>query len=412
MRAQAECRLIEAEFGLRQLKTGDMTAPKTPTSAERAKAERLGRTMTSREWLREQAYAVLAAVGSEQEFFDVLGTLGITVNKRLGPQSGEVTGYSLAAPGDTNTNGSPVFYGGSKLAPDLSIVRIRETLTHPEQTPARRTRPHPRDPWQHADAALRQAAKILDSGDDAAAQAHLAAYSTMLHNTALHAPPTYKAELRSAAVAFNRARRSAIRADHHKATALRQAAKDLIYASHNAGGLPVAVIATLVHLAIAATRWYEQRGYQQQAAAAHQTLTHLQAGYRHAAAPVLADLARRTPHPHTTRRLETTVRRAIPDHADRILTDPTWPALATTLAQAETAGHHLPHLLQQVAAERELDTAHSPAEVLTWRLTTTLSGRRAAAPSHATTMDAHSLPSQATASQSTGQAGPAQRPRR
>ncbi|WP_327290337.1 relaxase/mobilization nuclease domain-containing protein [Streptomyces sp. NBC_01198] len=379
MRAQAECRLIEAEFGMRQLKTGDMTAPKTPTSAERAKAERLGRTVTSREWLREQAYAVLAAVGSEQEFFDVLGSLGITVNKRLGPQTGDVTGYSLAAPGDTNTHGEPVFYGGSKLAPDLSIVRIRETLTHPEQAPARRSRPHPRETWQHADNALRQTAKILDSGDDAAAQAHLAAYSTMLHNTALHAPPTYKAELRAAAVAFNRARRSAIRADHHKATALREAAKDLIYASHDAGGLPVAVIATLLHLAIAATRWYEQRGYQQQAAAAHQTLTHLQAGYHHAAAPVLADLARSTPRPHTTHRLETTVRRAIPDHADRILTDPAWPALATTLAQAETAGHHLPTLLQQVTAERELDTAHSPAEVLTWRLTTTPNRRVQAA---------------------------------
>ncbi|NJP43241.1 relaxase/mobilization nuclease domain-containing protein [Actinacidiphila epipremni] len=397
-RAQAACRRIETEFGLRQLNPGDMTAPKTPTSAERAKAERLGRPVTSREWLREQAYAVLAAVGSEQEFFDVLGSLGITVNKRLGPKSGEVTGYSLAAPGDTNTSGEPVFYGGSKLAPDLSIIRIRETLTRPGQARARRTRPHPRESWQHADTALRHAAQTLDSDDDAAAQAHLAAYSTMLHNTALNAPPAYRAELRAAATAFNRARRSAIRADHQKATALRQAAKDLTYASHDAGGLPVAVIATLVHLAVAATRWYEQRGYQQQAAAAHRTLTHLHAGYRHAAAPVLADLARRTPHPQTTQRLEAAVRQAVPQHADRILTDPTWPALATTLAQAETAGHHLPTLLHQTATERELHTAHSPAETLTWRITTTPNHRATAARARTTTGAAPSGPSPAAAS--------------
>lgn len=384
-RAQKECRLIEKEFGLRQLKPGDMTAPKTPTSAEQAKAQRLGKPVTSREWLRDQAYTVLAAVRTEAEYFDVLGSLGIQVNKRIGPQTGQVTGYSLAAPGDTNTHGQPVYYGGSKLAPDLSITRIRETLTQPVPRPANRNRPSSPDLWQHADQALRDSAKVINSGDDTAAQAHLAAISTLLHNTALNAPPTYRAELRAAATAFNRARRSAIRADHQKATALRNAAKDLIYASHDTGGLPVAVIATLLHLTVAVARWYEQRGYQQQAAAAHQTLTHLRTSYQQAAAPVLADLTHRTPRPQTTDRLATTVRQAIPDHADRILTDPAWPALATTLARTETAGHHLPTLLHQIAGERELDTAHSPAEVLNWRLTTTPNRRAQAANARTTT---------------------------
>lgn len=52
-RAQAECRQIEKELGLRQLTKGDATAPKTPTGAERAKSERQGRTVTARTWLRE-----------------------------------------------------------------------------------------------------------------------------------------------------------------------------------------------------------------------------------------------------------------------------------------------------------------------------------------------------------------------
>lgn len=144
------------------------------------------------------------------------------------------------------------------------------------------------------------------------------------------------------------------------------------------------MIAALLHLAIASARWYEQRGYQQQAAAAHQALAHLQAGYRQAATPVLDDLARHTPRPETVHRLTTAVRQAMPEHADRILTDPHWPALATTLAQVETAGHHLPTLLRHVAVERELDSAHSAAEVITWRLTSVPNLRTAAARARST----------------------------
>ncbi|WP_335970929.1 relaxase/mobilization nuclease domain-containing protein [Streptomyces sp. CA2R106] len=390
-RAQKECRLIEAEFGLRQLKSGDLTAPKTPTSAEQAKAERMGNTVTSREWLRDQAYAVLAAVRTEQEYFDVLGNLGIKVNLRIGTQTGEVTGYSLAAPDDTNTHGEPVYFGGSKLAPDLSIGRIRETLTHPVPRSPKNPRARTEDIWRQADTALRETAAILNSDDDATAQAHLAAFSTFLHNTALAAPPGAKAELKAAATDFNRARRSAIRADHQKATALRNAAKDLIYASSDAGGLAVAVLFALIHTAAAAAHWYQQRGYQQQAAAAQQTVLYLRSSYQQAAAPVLTELTRSTPRPQTTQRFEATVRQAVPDHADRILADPAWPALATTLAHTETAGHHLPTLLQQIAAERELDTAHSPAEVLTWRLTTAPNRRTNAAKARTTAANSRTV---------------------
>jgi hypothetical protein len=106
-RAQAECRKIEAEFGLRRLKSGDLTAPRTPTGAERAKAERQGQTVTARQWLREQAYAVAAAVQTEADYFTVLQSLGIKVKTRLGPETGDVIGYSLAAPGDTNAAWPP-----------------------------------------------------------------------------------------------------------------------------------------------------------------------------------------------------------------------------------------------------------------------------------------------------------------
>ncbi|WKX69932.1 relaxase/mobilization nuclease domain-containing protein [Streptomyces sp. XD-27] len=362
-RAQAECRKIEAEFGLRRLKSGDLTEPKTPTGAERAKVERQGQEKATREWLREQAYAVAAAVRSMDDYFTVLGSLGIQVKPRIGPESGEVTGYSLAAPGDT------IWYGGSSLAPDLSYIRLRERL--PTQEVADRPQPvaDPADSWRRTESAVHTARTVLDAGDDAVAQGHLEAFGDTLHNLARATHSPHQAELQAAAQAFNRARRSAIRADHQAATELCQAAKELTYAPNLPGGLAIALVFAALHLARAAAHWHAQHGHEQQAAAAEQAVRHLQANYRQAAEPVLADLARRAPRATTAHRFEQDLRATIPDQADRILADPAWPALTTTLARAETAGRNPRHLLAEVAARRELDTAERPAEVLNWRIT-------------------------------------------
>lgn len=367
-RAQKECRRIEAEFGLRRLKSGDLTAPPTPTGAERAKAERQGEDVTAREWLREQAYAVAAAVRSVDDYFTVLTTLGIQVKQRIGPESGEVTGYSLAAPGDTAQD-KPVWYGGSKLAPDLSFNRLRERLPTQDATDRPQYIEDPHMPWRRAEGAVRTAHIVLDLGDDDVAQGHLDAFGDALYNLARATHGSHRAELQAAATAFNRARRSAIRADHQAATSLRGAAKELAYATHEPGGLVIALIFAALHLARAAANWHAQRGHQQQAAAAEQTLLHLRTGYQQASAQVLADLYRRAPRQQTIDRFESIVRQALPDYADQILADPVWLALTTTLARAETAGHNPRQLLSEVAAERELDTADSPAQVLVWRVT-------------------------------------------
>lgn len=390
-RAQAECRRIEAEYGLRRLKSGDLTAPRTPTGAERAKAERQGQTVTARQWLRERAYAVAAAVHTETDYFTVLQSLGIKVKTRLGPESGDVIGYSLAAPGDTNSAGEPIWYGGSKLAPDLSINRLRERLPDQEVTDHPRYVADPTDQWRHITTAVHTARTALDSSDDAAAQGHLAAFADALYNIASATTGPHQAELRAAAMAFNRARRSATRADHQAATALRKAAKELAYASNEPGGLAIALLFATVHLAGAAAKWHEQRGHAQQAAAAEEAFRHLQAGYQQAATPVLADLAHRAPQAATARRFEQDVRTALPDHADRILTDPTWTALTTTLAHAESAGHKPRRLLIEVGSLRELDSAERPAEVLNWRITTQPNRRRQAARSRSTTSGTSSM---------------------
>ncbi|MGY5119580.1 relaxase/mobilization nuclease domain-containing protein [Streptomyces sp. 900105755] len=390
-RAQLECRKIEAEFGLRRLKSGDLTAPRTPTGAERAKAERQGREETAREWLREQAYAVAAAVRSIDEYFTVLRSLGIQVRPRIGPETGEVTGYSLAAPGDT-ANGEPVWYGGSKLAPDLSCNRLRERLPTQELADRPQQVTDPAKSWHRAETAIHDAQAVLDSGDDAVAQGHLDAFGDTLHNLALATHGSHRAELQAAAQVFNRARRSAIRADHQAATALREAAKELVYATHDPGGLNIALIFAALQLARAAAKWHEQRGHEQQAAAAEQAFRHLQAGYEEAAAPVLADLTRRAPRATTISRFEQDLRAALPDQADRILADPAWPALTTTLARAETAGHYPRRLLAEVAAQRELDTAERPAEVLNWRITLQPNRRAQAARKRSSTPGVSSRP--------------------
>ncbi|MFG3405866.1 relaxase/mobilization nuclease domain-containing protein [Streptomyces sp. NPDC048142] len=392
-RAQAECRRIEAEFGLRRLKSGDLTAPRTPTGAERAKAERQGQTITARQWLRERAYAVAAAVHTEADYFTVLQSLGIKVKTRLGPESGDVIGYSLAAPGDTNSAGEPVWYGGSKLAPDLSINRLREHL--PDQDVADRPRfaADPAEPWQHTIAALQLTHTVLDSDDDAAAQGHLTAFGDALYNIASATPGPHRAELRAAATAFNRARRSATRADHQAAHALRQAAKELAYASNEPGGLAIALLFATVHLARAAAKWHEQRGHEQQAAAADEAFRHLQAGYQQAAAPVLQDLTRRAPRAETTRRFEQDVRAVLPDDADRIMADPSWTALTTTLARAETEGHITRRLLAKLGSQRELSSAERPAEALNWRITAQPNRRTQAAHSRSTFKQVSLVPS-------------------
>ncbi|MGW5680205.1 relaxase/mobilization nuclease domain-containing protein, partial [Streptomyces sp. NPDC003860] len=127
-RAQAEARILEAEYGLRRLNRGDGTAARRPTSAERHKATREQRERTPREELRETVRRAVAGTQDETEFFDRLASAGLLVRRRVAP-SGDLLGYTVALPDDRNGKGEPIFYSGSKLAPDLSLPRVRERWT-------------------------------------------------------------------------------------------------------------------------------------------------------------------------------------------------------------------------------------------------------------------------------------------
>ncbi|KQW17325.1 mobilization protein [Streptomyces sp. Root369] len=381
-RAQAECRLIEKELGLHQVASGDGTAAQRPTSAERHKAERQGRERTAREELRETVRRAVSGARSDEEFFDRLAAAGLLIRKRAAP-SGDLLGYKVALPDDLNKDGEPVFYPGARLAPDLSLPRIRERWsggTGAEPTPRKedmvRTGPGaPASARRGTASAAWQAVLIVEHGDDAVAAAHIAAAGEVLDALAKTSAAHTRRELRDAATAFERASRSHVRAVRGHDRALRQAARDLVHGGPALGrgedGATTAMaIDMLFFLITAAAHWHARKGHAQQAEAAAQAAGHLRTAYQAAAAQplgVLYQRGRRLSRP-VLQRQTVLLREALPGLAEQILAEPGWYALAATIAEAEAAGHDPAALLSAAVGRRELDSAESVSDVLVWRM--------------------------------------------
>ncbi|MFD3996791.1 mobilization protein [Streptomyces sp. NPDC058583] len=363
---QREARKIEADLGLRRLNPGDGTAAKRPTSKEHFKAKRQGQDTTTREILRMRVRQAVAAASTETEFFALLETTGIDVRPKTGP-SGDVLGYSVALPGDLNKHGEPVWFSGSTLAGDLSLPKIRHRLTDtaPEPATARSA-----DPWHQATAATERIPHHLTHSSDHIAQGQLVALGGTLDLLPLAAPAAARTELERAATLFERATRSRITADFDSARVLRRSVQTILRtraATRDGAGLAMLLDAALIAVAFA-KHWHRTHQHAQQEAAAQQALVHLQTAYAQIAVPVLDDLARRAPGIQTKQRYARHLQQAVPEHADRILKDPAWDALATVLADAETAGHNPSTLLDQALGQRALDDARNPARALTWRI--------------------------------------------
>lgn len=380
-KAQAECRRIEKELGLRQLKPGDGTAAKNPTSAERFKAERTGLAETPRETLREAVRQAVAGAADEAEFFTRLRDKGVRIKLREAP-SGDCIGYSVALPGDHNRNGTPIWFPGSTLASDLSLPKIRFRLANALGDDPTTAGVHTgRTDWSPpargrriASGTAERAAIVLDGDHDEAA-AQLVGMGELLDAVAQTSPAAIRAELAAAARSFERATRSHVRAEQAHTRALRSAARGIIQAGRalgrgEDGGTTAMLLSTLVLVAIAAARWHSTRGHAQQAEASRQAAQHLRAAYRQAAtAPMQALHAQGRALPEGERRShEITIRAALQHHLTHTGTDTQYDALAATLAQAQQAGHNPESLLQQAIGMRELDSADDVTDVLVWRL--------------------------------------------
>ncbi|WP_030195628.1 relaxase/mobilization nuclease domain-containing protein [Streptomyces sp. NRRL S-87] len=380
-KAQAVCRRIEEEMGLRRLNAGDGTAAKNPSSAEKFKAERTGRPETSRETLREAVRQAVAGADDEKEFFTRLREAGLRVKMRHAP-SGDALGYNVALPGDRNRHGEPVWYPGSKLAPDLSLPKIRLRLADGTAERATPSAADGRADWsppararRSATGSAERAAVLLDSDDDEAAD-QLVGVGELLDAVAQTSPAAIRAELAAAARAFERATRSHVRAERADTRALRSAARGIVQAGGalgrgEDGGTTAMLVSTLVLVTLAAARWHSAHGHAQQAHASRQAAEYLRTAYRQAAATpmrVLHDQGRALPLAQR-RTHEATLRAALPEQCVRADGTPTkTDALVATLAQAEQAGHSPEALLQQAIDMRELDTAADVNDVLVWRL--------------------------------------------
>ncbi|MFF9688133.1 relaxase/mobilization nuclease domain-containing protein [Streptomyces sp. NPDC014623] len=367
LRADKELEAIEKAYGLRQVPRGDRTAAKRPTRTEQEKARRTGNARTSREHLRTVVRTAVSAATDTEEFFRLVEGSGALVEIQYFP-SGDVRGYKVALDGDTNARGQPVWFSGSTLAPDLSYPKIADRLTAPKAAPKEGTG---FPAWRRLTVAIDQIPDHLSNDDAEAGQAHVTVLAEALDVLPLSAPTSLRSELLQAATVFERASRSRIRAQHQQAHATRQAVKAILREPAPKDGVLLTVLLDAVLLAaVAAQHWHRARGHTQQAKAASQAAVHLRTAYKAAATAPLAVIHQRgTQLPEWLRHQQANaVRRALPEQAEQILTETGWPALAATLAQAGSAGHNPTALLAQAAHGRELDTATSVSEVLTWRL--------------------------------------------
>ena len=369
--ADRELAAIEKEYGLQQVVRGDRTAAKRPTRAEKEKAARAGQKDTPRERLRTTVRTVMSVATSPEEFLSLLGSVeGVLVDFQRFP-SGDVRGYNVAVEGDTNAAGEPIWFSGSKLASDLSFLKIRERLTAIETPPTTDPGSQRRaNPWNQATAAAERIPHHLEQGDDdAAAQAHIAAFGEALDALPLLVPADLRPALQQAANAFERATRSRVRAQQDQARALRGAVRAMRTGPVTGDGAGLAMFLDVALLVvIAAARWHQLHQHDQQVAAAQQALAHLQAAYQQAAAAPLAALVQRKPPARTVERHALQIRAVVPDYAEQVLDDPAWPALAAALTDAEAAGHDPQRLLEHATRQRTLDDARSAARTLTWRI--------------------------------------------
>ncbi|MFJ1795282.1 relaxase/mobilization nuclease domain-containing protein [Kitasatospora griseola] len=126
-RAQAECRAIESEWGLRPVGQGERVTTSYPTTAEIIKAEQQGWEQPSRVWLQQRMRQALAGASSVAEYVAALEADAVLVRWRT-DDAGARVGYSLARPGDTGTSGMPVYFAAGRLDSALTLPRLTALL--------------------------------------------------------------------------------------------------------------------------------------------------------------------------------------------------------------------------------------------------------------------------------------------
>ncbi|MFI2764916.1 relaxase/mobilization nuclease domain-containing protein [Streptomyces echinatus] len=379
----AAARKFETEFDLRQLTHGDKTARKWPKTGEQEKAVRRGLSEPVRETLQRTVREAAAAAVCDDDFFARLTASGVRVKQRAAPD-GNVTGYSVAMPGDRDGGQHAVWYSGARLASDLSLPRVRERWQNPVSVPVT----VPAEMWREAERRVRAAADQLGAGGLHQGAGDVAALGDLIVIAAVISPRMVRDRLRDAAREFERASRvPGDRALEGEARGLYRESAQLLSRSAAAAGRSDAVAALGFLLALATAieasrRWHQAQEHRAQAEAsgragrllreAVEVTAGASAAREYRPRPTRATSrtqgARRAPAVSRERPMAGVVQEAVPPHARAVLADPAWPALRTRLVAVEQAGEDPVDVLTAVAARRGLESADSVAEVLTWRL--------------------------------------------
>jgi hypothetical protein len=126
------CQEAERRFGLRRTAPADRTAARRATRAESEQAARRGWGEPPRATLRREVCTAAAGAGTEQDFFARLRQAGVLARLRHSVTNpGAVTGYAVGLPQHTARDGGVIWYGGGKLAPDLTLPKLRARWASP-----------------------------------------------------------------------------------------------------------------------------------------------------------------------------------------------------------------------------------------------------------------------------------------
>jgi hypothetical protein len=131
-RVREACLDAERQLGLAVTAPADRTVARRPARAETEQAARRGWAEAPRIRLRREVCTAAAGAGTEQEFFARLAESGVLIRRRYSVvDPAEVTGYAVGLSEHVANDGGPVWYGGGKLAADLTLPKLRARWVTP-----------------------------------------------------------------------------------------------------------------------------------------------------------------------------------------------------------------------------------------------------------------------------------------
>ena len=150
-RAQSVCRDLERDYGLEQLESRERgIGERGIKPAEQARAQRTGVEVEPHKLERIVRAASVASV-DEGEFVRRLRRGGVLIRPRFAAGRDDVVaGYSVALRPEKTAQ--PIWYGGGRLARDLTLPRLREgwaDSVHSAQGAVDEWRATSKNPWQY-----------------------------------------------------------------------------------------------------------------------------------------------------------------------------------------------------------------------------------------------------------------------